>query len=171
MSYQPPFDGNWMTEYARLTRRDQPPPSIRYAVRFIYAGAAITALFAILAVAGFRIALQSFLARESITPLMVSQLNTYATLYEVGLSLGGAIGVSLWLWMAVKNRAGRRWARTFSSVLFAISTVSEIGALLLPVPVAGKIIPVAAWLVGLLAIVLLWQRESSDFYDQRSGRY
>jgi hypothetical protein len=171
MSYQPPFDGDWMTEYARLTRRDQPPPSIRYAVRFIYAGAAIQVLSVILNIATLRAAIQTIAARQSATPLTTSQLNTVETIVVVTLILIGAIGASLWLWMAIKNNAGRRWARTLSTIFFAFFTIGIIGALLEPIPVAGKIIPVATWLVALLAIVLIWQRESSDFYDQRSGRY
>jgi hypothetical protein len=171
MSYQPPFDGNWMTEYARLTRRDQPPPSIRYAVRFIYAGAAIEVLSVILDIAGLRAALQTVAARESAKPLTASQLNTVETIAVVILVVGGAIGASVWLWMAIKNNAGRRWARTLSTVFFAFFTIGIIGFLLQPIPVAGKSIPAASWLAGLLAIVLLWQRDSSDFYDLRSGRY
>ncbi len=76
MSYQPPFDGNWMTQNAWLTQNDKPPPSIQNAVRFIYAGAAIQALSVILDIAAVRGRIQSSLATSSAIPLTASQLNT-----------------------------------------------------------------------------------------------
>ena len=171
MSYQPPFDGNWMTQNAWMTQNDKPPPSIQYAVRFIYAGAAIQALSVILDIAAVRGSIQSFLETGSATPLAASQLNTAGAVGVGFLILGGVVGASLWLWMARKNKAGRRWARSLSTVSFAILTVALAAVIPHTAAVGDKIIPVAEWLVGLLAIVLLWQRESSDFYTARSQRY
>ena len=169
MSYQPPFDGNWMTQNAWLTQNDKPPPSIQNAVRFIYAGAAIHALSVILDIAAVRGRIQSSLATGSATPLTASQLNTAGAVGVGFLILGGGVGASLWLWMARKNKAGRRWARFLSTVFFAFFTVALVA--IIPLAVGNKIIPAAEWLVGLVAIVLLWQRESSDFYTARSQRY
>jgi hypothetical protein len=169
MSYQPPFDGNWVTQNAWLTQNDKPPPSIQNAVRFIYAGAAIQALSVILDIAAVRGRMQSFLATGSGTPLTASQLNTAGAVGVGFLILGGIVGASLWLWMARKNKAGRRWARILSTVFFAFFTVALVA--IIPLAVGNKIITVAEWLVGLVAIVLLWQRESSDFYTVRSQRY
>jgi hypothetical protein len=169
MSYQPPFDGNWLTQNAWLTQNDRPPPSIQNAVRFIYAGAAIQALSVILDIAAVRGRIQSSLATGSATPLTASQLNTAEAVGVGFLILGGVVGASLWLWMATKNKAGRRWARILSTVFFALFTVAVVA--IIPLAVGNEIIPVAEWLVGLVAIVLLWQRESSDFYAARSQRY
>lgn len=169
MSYQPPFDGNWMTQNAWLTQDDKPPPSIRNAVRFIYAGAALQVLSVILDITLVRGRIQGSLATASATPVTASQLNTAEAVGVGFLILGGVVGASLWIWMARKNKAGRRWARVLSTVSFAILTVAMIA--IIPLAVGDKIIPVAEWLVGLLAIVLLWQRDSSDFYAARSQRY
>jgi hypothetical protein len=87
------------------------------------------------------------------------------------LILGGVVGASLWLWMASKNKAGRRWARARSTVCFAIYTVLLLAIIARPVAASGKIIPVVEWVVGLFAIMLPWRRESSDFYSARSQRY
>jgi hypothetical protein len=171
MSYQPPFDGNWTSHYEWLTQRDRPPASIRKAVGFIYAGAAFYALSEIIAIATVRSRVESLLTTASATPLTASEL-TRAEALSVGiLILAGIIGVSLWLWMAVKNKAGRRWARNLSTVFFAIFTVGLAVSVPEPVAVGYKILPVAGWLTGLLAIVLLWQQESSDFYASRYPRY
>jgi ABC-type dipeptide/oligopeptide/nickel transport system permease component len=170
MSYQPPFDGNWMTQNAWMNRNDR-PPSIRSAVRFIYAGAAMQALFVIFEIATVRGRIESILTTSSATPLTPSQLNTTEAVSVGFLVLGGVVGASLWLWMARKNKAGRRWARILSTVAFAILTFAQVAIIAQPIAVENKIIPVAEWVVGLLAIVLLWQRESSDFYAARSYRF
>jgi phosphotransferase system glucose/maltose/N-acetylglucosamine-specific IIC component len=171
MSYQPPFDGNWTTQYEWLTQKDQPPPSIRKAVGFIYAGAAIQALSGILGIVAVRGRIQSLLTTASATPLTASQLNRAEALSVGILILAGIVGALLWLWMAIKNKAGRRWARNLSTVFFAVFTVALVVSLPEPVAVGYKILPVAGWLAGLLAIVLLWQAESSDFYATRYTRY
>jgi hypothetical protein len=171
MSYQPPFDGNWITQNAWLNRSQRPPPSIQSAVRFIYAGAAIQAFSVIFEIAAVRGRIQSILATASATPLTPSQLNTTEAVSVGFLVLGGVVGASLWLWMARKNRAGRKWARILSTVFFTVFTFAQIAIIAQPIAVENKVIPVGEWVVGLLAIVLLWQRESSDFYAARSYRY
>jgi len=171
MSYQPPFSGNWMTENRWLSQNDKPPPSIQNAVRFIYAGAAIQALSVILEIAAVRGGIESVLATTSATPLTPSQLNTFEAVTVGVLVFGGVVGASLWLWMARKNKAGRRWARILSTVFFAILTLSLVAVFAQPIGLESKIIPVAEWVVSLVAIVLLWQVESSDFYAARAYRY
>jgi len=171
MSYEPPFEGSWMTEYARLARNDKPPPSIQRAVRYIYAGAIIEVLSVILEIAGVRRGIQSVLATASATPIRASELNIDEAVVVGLLLLGGAIGVSLWCWMAIKNKAGRRWARILSTVFFVIFSLALVAVIAEPVAVESKIIPVATWVVGLLATAHLWQRESSDFYAARSRRH
>ncbi len=98
---------------------------------------------------------------------------------------------ALWLWMAVMNGRGRSWARALSTVFFAFYSLSLIPSawfLLLVVawgPGDGNPSPHAAsqavrtaligavvlaapillgWAISLATIVLLWRRESSDYY-------
>jgi hypothetical protein len=154
-----------------MTAHDKPPPSIQYAVRFIYAGAAIQALSAAVAVATISGRIQSALATVSTTPLTASQLHMAKIFAVAFLVIAGLIGVAAWLWMASKNSAGRRWARVLSTVFFALATVGLIDVIAQPVTVETKILPVADWLAGVCAITLLWQRESSEFFSARSRRY
>jgi hypothetical protein len=72
--------------------------------------------------------------------------------------------VALWLWMARKNGQGKNWARTLSTVLFALATVDLFGVLSQPKTVLGLVFPVLTWLIGLGAIVFLWRRESTEFF-------
>ena len=80
--------------------------------------------------------------------------------------LTGLIGVGLWLWMARMNGAGRSWARVVASVLFALSTLSVLTSIARPSAGVTRIFGVLVWLVGLGAIVLLWQRDSSDYFTR-----
>ncbi|MGO8955912.1 MAG: hypothetical protein ACLQFR_00845 [Streptosporangiaceae bacterium] len=58
-----------------------------------------------------------------------------------------------------------------STVFFACFTLGMLVIIAQPVGIAGKILPAAEWVVGVVAIVLLWQRESSGFFAARSQRY
>jgi hypothetical protein len=90
----------------------------------------------------------------------------------VGLP-GGLIGTGLWLWMAWANKGGRSWARIMATVFFGLLTAGELAGLIKFITgtnrlTAGSSLVVAFlvvyWLAGLSAVVLLWQRSSSDYY-------
>jgi hypothetical protein len=97
-----------------------------------------------------------------------------------GSAVGAAIGVALWLWMASANRAGRKWARITSTVFFVVNTLGTASLLLVLRPllhltaaIGGSVSDIVLvsvlfaaglWLLGLTTIVLLWRRESSDYY-------
>lgn len=78
----------------------------------------------------------------------------------------------MWLWMASKCKSGKRWARFLSTVCFVIESLATILVLTRPVLGGGLqlLMPVAIWLVGVCAVVLLWQGQSSEFFA-RSPRY
>jgi hypothetical protein len=171
MSYQPfPFDGEWMASRS-------PPRSVRNAVKFMYAGAAIEAagLIVVLVLIGrIKTAFAQDLVKlnaASQAPLTASQLRLLENITPGALVVAGLAGVCGWLWMATMNMAGWRRARASSTVCFAFDTVFAL------VVVAGahmdlvKIIAAVIWLVGLCAIVLLWQRESSEFFSSQSRNY
>ena len=171
MSYQPPFDGNWLSGRQEWPAFDQPPQSVQAAVKFIYAGAVIQAISVIIEIAFVHSHFQRILATLSTTPLTSSQQHTVEVVLIGFFVVAGIIGVSVWLWMASKNNAGRRWARVLSTVFFALLSLGMLGVFTPQVTLDDKILPVAQWLVGLVAIVLLWQRESSAFFTARSRRY
>lgn len=171
MSYQPPFDGNWLSGRREWPAFDKPPQAVQAAVKFIYAGAAIQAISVIIEIAIVHSHFQSILAKLSTTPLTPSRQHTAEVVVIGFFVVSGIIGVSVWLWMASKINAGRRWARILSTVFFALLSLGMLGIFAQQVTLDGKILPVAEWLVGLAAIVLLWQRESSEFFSARSERY
>ncbi|MGH3298337.1 MAG: hypothetical protein ACRDP7_41755 [Trebonia sp.] len=99
-----------------------------------------------------------------------TQLNNAEHL-EIGLFIaGGLIGAALWLWMAQSCRAGKGWARVTSTVFFGIDTVSVlVGAAGVQGGGVSRIYGFVVWAIGLAAIILLWQRSSSEYF--RAPRY
>ena len=82
----------------------------------------------------------------------------------------GLIGAGLWYWMARNCLAGKSWARTTSTVLFGIDTLAVIlGIAVTPGGGATRIYQLLIWVIGLVAILLLWQRPSSEYF--RAPRY
>ncbi len=141
------------------------PPSVLNAVKLMYVGAAISTVSLIISlinISGTRSAIHK--ARPSLTATQVNQLNTFIIAVAV---ISGVLGVALWLWMARANSQGRNWARIFSSVLFILATVDLFGVISQPKTILGLIFPVLTWLVGLGAVILLWRRESTEFFKPR----
>jgi hypothetical protein len=83
---------------------------------------------------------------------------------------GGLIGAALWLWMAQSCLAGKGWARVVSTVFFGIDTLGVLfGASSTLGAGAARFYSLVVWVVGLIAIILLWRRSSSDYF--RAPRY
>ncbi len=145
--------------------RPPAPPSVLNAVKLMYAGAAVSTVslvISLVSIGGTKDAIRK--ARPSLTATQVNQLNTFIIALAVA---SGVIGVALWLWMARANSQGRNWARIVSSVLFLLATLDLLGVLSQPKTVLGLVFPVLTWLVGLGAVILLWLRESSEFFKPR----
>ncbi len=81
------------------------------------------------------------------------------------LLVHGLIGTTLWLWLARETRRGLRRAQAWATVIFVIATVTGIGidanAPSTPLTQAFSGID---WIIGLCAVVLLWNRASRIYY-------
>lgn len=76
--------------------------------------------------------------------------------------------IAVWLWMAWKCRAGRAWARDLSTVCFGLATIVTLTSG--PYSTWGLVGAIVGWLLGLGAIILLWQRSSSSYF-RATARY
>jgi len=81
----------------------------------------------------------------------------------------GILGIALWIWMAWANRGGRKWARIVATVFFGLDTLGLLSAIARPHAVLSLVLTVLIWLVGLGAIVLMWNKESSAYYQAMSA--
>ena len=142
------------------------PPSVLNAVKLMYAGAAVSTVSLVISlvnISGTKAAIRK--ARPTLTAAQVNQLNTFIITLAI---VSGVIGVALWLWMARANGQGRNWARIVSTVLFGLATLDMFGVLSQPKTLLGLVFPVLTWLIGLGAVILLWRRDSSEFFKPRS---
>ena len=147
-----------------LERLPAPPPVVN-AVKLMYVGAAVSTVSLIISLAdigGVKTAIKK--AKPSWTPAQVNQYDRFLITVAI---VSGVIGIALWLWMARSNNQGKNWARILSTVLFCLATLDLIGVFSQPKTVLGLVFPVLTWLVGLGAVILLWRRESTEFFKPR----
>jgi hypothetical protein len=140
--------------------RQPAPPSIVTACRAMYAGMAAS-LIGIGVDFAFFSSVKSAIEKQ--TPKLTPAQVVSAEHEEIGLIIAsGLIQAALWLWMAQSSRAGKGWARIVASALFAIFTLGQLtGFLSSSGP--SRIYSLLVWLIGLTAIVFLWQRSSTEF--------
>ena len=163
--------------------RPPAPVPVLTAVKLMYAGAAVSTVTLIIAVALIpAIKAELRKAHPSLTAAQVSHVNTLIALAVVC----GLVVIALWLWMARANGQGRNWARILYTVLLGLATLEllrvrpqpgnylahfVIGGHVYSVihsvfgaTVLGLIVPVLLWLAGLAAVWLLWRPASGAFF-------
>jgi len=98
-------------------------------------------------------------------------------------AVGALIGLGLWLWMARANKEGKSWARVTSTVFFGIDCLAVLLLLVAILVTLHSVSPsvktilllsglasIVIWAVGLATIILLWRRESSEYYAAMNPR-
>jgi len=145
-----------------------PPQPVRTAVLLMYAGAALSAIeiiIGLVTISSLKNAIRSRYPGYTSSQLHTAEVVGVTTVVVIGL-----IGVGLWLWMAWANGAGKSWARIVASVFFGLNTIDLLTLVARPHATFGLALAILVWLIGLGAILLLWQRESSAYYQARSAR-
>jgi hypothetical protein len=134
------------------------PRSVFWAVRLMYAGAALAALTAIVVMV---IAPQVGVLRIGATSIVES-----LTRQVVTSAFLGTFQCVVWLWMAWKNKSGRGWARVVSTVFFACYCLGAVEDLRYRTAVEVRALLAVSWLVALGATIQLWRAESGPFYQE-----
>jgi hypothetical protein len=156
--YQPYPSGGQVPE----PQRSGPPSTVLTAVKLMYAGAAVSAISLIVTLVTIS-SLKAAIRKKS-PNLTASQFHA-AEVITVGAAVViGLIGIALWLWMAWANKAGKNWARITSTVFFGLSTLGLLGSLAQAGTLLSRLVSLVSWLVGLGAIIMLWRRESSEYF-------
>ena len=148
------------------TARPEPPPSVVMAVRLMYAGAVVSALslvVGLVTISSLRNSLHK--ADPSLTS---TQLHNLQTVVVVGSVVIGLIGIGLWVWMAVTNKAGKSWARIVATVLFVLDTLLLLLGVARAGAAAGTLVSILTWLIGGGAILFLWRRDASEYFTAQS---
>jgi hypothetical protein len=166
--YQPYPPGGQPAE----PRRPPTPGPLRTAVKLMYAGAAVSIVPLIIALASIGDT-DAYHLRWNGHSLTAAQISHWRPLIITTAVVGGLVVPALWLWMARANGRGRNWARILSTVLFGLATVDlptvfgspihfEVGV------TEPGLVFVLTWLVGLAAVWLLWRPASSAFFKSQS---
>jgi hypothetical protein len=162
----------------------------------MYAGAALSVVNAVLSGLWIHSFLAAFLnsieSAEGGTVQDPVTTQAVSGIVIVSMVIGALLSVALWLWMIWKNWAGRNWARILSTVFFGISclnlpdlltggrlstvpstetspngTVVHLPSITVPADLIAS--GIVYWLVGLAVIILLWQRDSTQFFRARTA--
>jgi hypothetical protein len=149
------------------------PATMRKAVRFMLAGAAVTVAFGVFMV------IVAVASKNSIDVKTGKPLSSSGLAEDIiGTLVSYLVYVVLWLLMARFNRAGQKWARIVSSVLFGISTLQlyEIfsslngGTIINGAVIVFLLFTIALWAVGVGAIAMLWRPDSSAYFQAQTIR-
>lgn len=132
-------------------------------------------LGAILSLCGLIVAL---ISRKSLKDEVLRQdpslanVDTVVNAAVTALIVTSIIGALLWVWMALANGKGKSWARIVATVLFGLNTIGMISTLVGGTRSSSlsKWVTIASWLVGLLAIVYLYRKESTEFFQRNSRK-
>ncbi len=147
--------------------RPEAPNSVRNAVRLMYAGAALSAIVVIVTLVSIGSLKANILAHYP--HYTATQRHTAEVAAVVTSIIGGLIAIGLWLWMAWANGRGRNWARIVAAVFFGINTLDLLASFARVHAVGSLIVSVLVWLVGLGAIVFLFNKESAPYFKPRSA--
>ena len=142
-------------------RPDLPRP-VRTAVLLMYTGAALSAVSLIVTVLNFH-AIERVIRNASST-LTAQQVHNDAIVAVTIAVVESLIAIGLWLLMAWGNKNGQNWARITATVLFGLNTLFLLLSFVRATVSASLAFSVLVWLVGLGAIVMLWRKESSEYF-------
>jgi hypothetical protein len=139
------------------------PQSVLRAVRVMYAGLAASLLGVVIDLTTLSATRSEILKHNP--GFTTAQVNNAEHLAVGTFIADGLIGAALWLWMAQSCRAGKAWARVVSTVFFGIDTLSVlVGATGVQSGGLARFYGFVVWVIGLVAIILLWQRSSSVYF-------
>jgi hypothetical protein len=163
--YQPyPTSGVPQEQQPRM----QAPDSVRNAVKLMYVGAGLSAVVVIITLATIGSLKSAILTHDP--NFTTSQVHAAEGIGIGSAIVSGLIAIGLWLWMAWANGRGRSWARVVSAVFFGINTLDLLLSFVRVHAVASVIVGILVWLVGLGAIVLIFNKQSAPFYQQQSAQ-
>jgi hypothetical protein len=176
MAYPPPGQYPAYPQYPGQSGMPAKPPTpqtVQNAFYLMLAGAGLTLIGAIIGLTEI----------SKVRDTIATQNPTFTTTQvdnavHAGVAIGAVVGlieIGLWLWMAFANRSGKNWARITATVFFGISCLSVIGLLAASSGGSGMfsaekasgigvVIGIITWLVGLAAIILLWNKQSRPYF-------
>jgi hypothetical protein len=147
---------------------EPPPPPVpapvRTAVKLMYAGAVVSTVPLIIALA-YSGDIKAYHLTVLDHTLTTAQLIQWRPLILAVAIVVGLAAPALWLWIARATGQGRNWARILAAVLAGLAALQLAGNMRNGAALA--VIAVLTWLTGLAAAWLLWRPASSPFFRRR----
>lgn len=84
------------------------------------------------------------------------------------------VGVGLWIWMAVMNGRGKKWARITGTVFGGINVAltllgfAVLSSLGITMPAPEAFLSVTGVTLSIVIVILMFQRDASAYYDAMS---
>ncbi len=147
----------------QLPRLPAPAP-VRTAVKLMYAGAVVSSVPLIIALAYIG-DINNYHLTVLGHHLTTAQLLHWRPLIITVMLVALLVVPALWLWLARANGQGRNWARILSAVLAGLATLQLAGNT--GDGIALVLSSVLTWLAGLAVVWLLWRPASSAFFRRR----
>jgi hypothetical protein len=171
MTYQPyPTGGG-----SNIVQQQPRPQTVLTAVILMYVGAGLSAI-SLIATIAFSGRIKNAVGKalrnaKTSKPLTASQIHSIESIYLVFLIVVLLVGVGLWLWMAWANGRGRGWARVVATVFFGLDTLVVLASLLRTGHTGSTLILIGLeWVVGLIAIIFLWLRDTTEYIAQSQSQ-
>ena len=139
------------------------PATLGTAVRLMYAGAAVTAVYLIVSLASLG-SIKGQL-RSDDPKLTTAQINQVFEYLVVTTVIFGVIGVALWITMARGASSGRRWAQLVSTILFALYTLESIVTFAQTRAILSIVFVGLTWVVGAATVYLLWKPAMKAYFN------
>jgi hypothetical protein len=164
-----PYDGRAPAPAAGVPQ----PAAVRTAVWLMWLGAAVGLVSLVVSMATLDSARSTIEERLRQDDPGVSQsyIDTMVTIGVASAVCGALLGAAAWAWMAWKNGQGRSWARVVATVFGGINVLSTLGGFALGggANTYGTVVALVVLAMTVVILVLLWRRDSSEFYAARSS--
>lgn len=150
--------------WLRLPR--QCPPTVRAAVRLMYAGALLELGILVTVIVTESSVRSAILARYP--GLTAAQWHAVVLAHLLPDEIGAPVVAGVWLWMAWANGRGRYWARVVFAAFFGLATLSLLSALAEGATTfapADLVAGAAIWIVHAAAVLLIFSKRSAPFFQ------
>ncbi|HLH82379.1 MAG TPA: protein kinase [Trebonia sp.] len=151
-----------MSRYAPAPQQRRQPAPVLAAAWLMCSGAAASLLGMIAAITTIsRLKVAYLRNHPAADPVNASHL---AIAGDLAVVLGSLLSIALWLWLAAACAKGRGWVRAAGTVLFGIDTLGFLATISRPGIPAIKSTHLMIWLIGLVTVIFLWRRQSSEYF-------
>jgi O-antigen/teichoic acid export membrane protein len=169
----PPSPGPWTSDnlppnpLAGAAQTMERPPGIRNAVNLMYVGAGLSALQIL--VSFFLIDSFRDQIREDNPDFTENEVNSGANISLAFAVVVGLVAIGLWLWMAHENGEGKSWARIVATVFGGLGILGSLFTLL-GGGMGASLFAVINLVLAIVILVMLYRRDSSEYFRVRSSR-